>query len=436
MRRIEEELDSRLREVLRRTNELCDEVDKLKQLPVRDARLLDAWAREGILRTGSYGSDRDRWRAGVQICQLANDLLASGNPRIDLKKAASDRFSEFPGISLDWVSVQEDPGSPKRLEVRGNAKPGTWLACEIPADGSKLIVPAPHRFTVADNALLRLLFEGGDTTTSDDRMTLRVFRPAVLKGAPGKRTLAAKGRILTGNSQLSLSEHIIMLLERALLAGPTVGAVTAPAVIPVEAASGPPAEAGPAPPAKAEAEDDEAQALLGEMPARWWQPEMDKAALEGGAGAEDYLVRVLLVKEQLGIAASGLGHGWKAKLAWLRFDFEKDCLVLAELAETDGGVIPLDSGGRPSAPLRGRDLYQVAVSVVESAGKRALVFIPLGEFLLDNHVTVLSRLIDNPPIVPSIVKRILRPAIIERIRGKNYRILPKGQMQVEVKVEE
>jgi hypothetical protein len=34
------------------------------------------------------------------------------------------------------------------------------------------------------------------------------------------------------------------------------------------------------------------------------------------------------------------------------------------------------------------------------------------------------------------VKRILRPAIIERIRGKNYRILPKGQMQVEVKVEE
>jgi len=98
-------------------------------------------------------------------------------------------------------------------------------------------------------------------------------------------------------------------------------------------------------------------------------------------------------------------------------------------------VGPVNSENRPGAALQGRDLYQVAVIVVEPTGKRALVFLPLGEFLLDNHVTVLSRLIDNPPSVPSYIKQIVRPAIIERLKGKNYRILPQGQMQVELRVE-
>jgi hypothetical protein len=443
-RRIEERSQRVASELSQGMNALQDEVSRLKQLPLREARVLDTWAREGVIRRGFSREDKERWRIGVLLCQLGNDLLAAGNQRIDLRKVSSDRFAEFPGISLDWVSLQQAPGGPRRITVKREADYGAWLACEIPADGSKLLVPTPHRFTVADKALLHLLFQGADESsqvslafagTSDDFSTLRVFKPAVLQGMSGKRSLLAQGRILVGDSQLSLAEHIILLLENALM--------TASAIAPETTAAGPPDSASTGQPirtevvsgAKAKGGDGGASSLLSEMPAAWWQSALEKA-IEGGTEPKEYLVRVILAEENLGAVMSGLSGGWQQKLVWVRFDVEDDCLVVTELVKLGiAEVGPVNSENRPGAALQGRDLYQVAVIVVEPTGKRALVFLPLGEFLLDNHVTVLSRLIDNPPSVPSYIKQIVRPAIIERLKGKNYRILPQGQMQVELRVE-
>ena len=209
-----------------------------------------------------------------------------------------------------------------------------------------------------------------------------------------------------------------------------------------------------APPLKVESEPvarpRPASELFPVLNANWWSEAVTNAA-SGGGSPEDYFRRVLLLRgkfEQLLVVrpdeTSSLGTGaeaprklklvpsmepvpanleFSAVVAWVRWDKDDQRFRVIRARTTDEDAFAQEPD-RVERQLVGRELFQLLVGIEHKSRKGILLFVPAGVFSVDQHPTVLTRILEDPPEGPQEIRGIRFAA--ELARDKTSYILREG----------
>ena len=236
------------------------------------------------------------------------------------------------------------------------------------------------------------------------------------------------------------------LQTMAAAAGASAGAcaVTSSGVGPVAAAP-PPVEAPvrvesePAPLVAPVAETRKASLMFPDIDATWWNQAVAEAAAPGGS-PEEYFQRVLALCEKFKQALLATNLNYLAIVAWVRWDLDDQRfrVIRARTSPAEGAFA--QEPERLERPLLGRELFQLLVGIEDKSRKGLLLFVPAGTFSVDQHPTVLTRILLSPPGVdppdgPREIKAIRYAAELAREKG-SYILNQDAELVLEYRTEE
>jgi hypothetical protein len=410
--------------------------------------------------------------------EVVDMASADGSHEFKPNPAGSWLLSGVAGSDVRFVSLLErTPGADFAglKEMMGTAAEGPVEEIERPCR----LEPDPGtkgRYVVKAPGVIRM--KGVNAGGEDSLIATLIKRVNALIGiniAPTDRTSAAQMQILAksvvrklkyavavAEQEAQRSREQFKELEARLKAleqrdgggGAALPALAAsPAIVPAAAVAGQTSadgkpDAGGATTGSAKADldleeklpselaEDRSPGLFPSLSEGWWSQAVESSGSEGDGSADDYFLRVLLLREHLQQTIDGIGNQFASFVAWVRSDEVEDRFRLIRARVAEGGAW-VHEPDRPERQLIGRELFQLFVGVEESGTRRgALLIIPSGTFSVDQHITVLNRIVNDPPVGRRRIRRVEYPAELWRDKGSLYRLNPKAKLVLEYYAEE